>query len=31
VILGSGRVTYNRETASLDYDELQRAYREVAN
>ena len=29
VVLGGGRVVYNRETAGLEVDELQRAYREV--
>ncbi len=31
VMLGSGRVVYNEETAGLDYDTLQRTYREVAS
>lgn len=31
VILGSGRVVYNRETAVLDYYELQRAYQEMVS
>jgi len=31
VMLGSGRVVYNEETAGLDYDTLQRTYREVTS
>lgn len=31
VILGSGRVVYNKEKAELNFDELQRIYREVTS